>query len=354
MKLNSLFRDKAYAFSQAGNPEDDCKFADTLFKKTNPDLDITDIFLWSVSDHYDVFLLRDDKEQALKLKISLSDPDGVLKRESVVLRRNPCPSLPILLDYGTVKIGEEVTYLLTKIPSGESIRSYGRSSLLSNLDLFLDSYWALVKSNNVKPTYKKVITHFTRSLIPENILSGESLQALKDYSDYDLCVELLLSLRTDILNHFEDIQKELNKKCHAGLSLDSVFYYGGGFYFEELHNVCMGHPYIDFCDLLIEMGSPEQNDILLWRRFCSSGSIPQDRRLYEKIYAMCIRKKLADLLISYIKEVYVYDSFRYEEIFYIADSFSHAYSRFRCIESFDKNKDFIMKTICEPIFGVKA
>jgi len=354
MKLNSLFRDKAYAFSQAGNPDDDCRFASTLLEKTHPKFPIKDIFLWSVSDHYDVFVLLDDKKQSFKLKVSLSDPDGVLKRESVVLRRNPCPSLPILLDYGTIKIGEEVVYLLTRIPSGESVRSHGRSSLLSNLDLFLESYWTLVKSPNVKPTYKKVITQFTKDLIPKNALSADSLRALEDYSDYDLCVEILSSLRVDILKHFEGVQKKLNKKCHAGLSLDSIFYYGGGFYFEELHNVCMGHPYIDFCDLLIEMGSPEQNDISLWRRFCGSGLIPQDRELYEKIYQMCIRKKLADLLISYIKEIYVYDSFRYENIFYIADSFSHAYARFSTIESFKKNKDFIMKTICEPIFGVKA
>ena len=354
MKLSSLFKDKAYAFSQAGNPEDDCKFAATLLKKTRPDLSIKNISLWSVADHYDVFMLLDDKKQLFKLKISLSDPDGVLKRESIVLRRNPCPSIPILVDYGTIKIGEEVTYLLTQIPIGESIRCQGRSCLMSNLDLFFKSYWTFIKSNNVKPTYKKIINCFTKNLIPTNTLPEGSLLALKEYSDYDLCEKFLLDLRADILNCFENIQKRLNKKCHARLSLDSIFYYGGGFYFEELHDVCMGHPYIDFCELLIEMGSPEENDVSLWKKFCESGSYPQDRDLYNEVYQMCIRKKLANLLISYIKEVYLYDSFRYEEIFNIADSFSHAYSRFHTIESFKKNRDFIMKTICEPIFGVKA
>ena len=354
MKLSSLFKDKAYAFSQAGDPKDDCKFAAALLKKVKPDLSIKEIFLWSVTDHYDVFMLLEDKGRLFKLKISLSDPEEVLKRESVVLRRNPCPSVPILVDYGTTKIGEEVTYLLSQIPIGESIRSHGRSCLMDNLDLFFKSYWALVKSNNVKPTYKKVIKHCIKNLSPENSLSKESIQALKEYSDYDLCKKFLSDIGADILNRFGNIQKKLNKKCHANLSLDSVFYYGGGFYFEELHNVCMGHPYIDFCELLIEMGSPQDKDVSLWKKFCESAAYPQDRELYNNIYQMCIRKKLAALLISYIKEVYLYDSFRYEEIFYIADSFSHAYARFREIESFEKNRDFIMKTICEPIFGVKA
>ncbi len=354
MKLSSLFKDKAYAFAQSGDPEDDCKFATALLKKTNPELNIKHLALWSVTDYYDVFMILTANQELLKLKISLSDPDHVLEKESVVLRRSHCPALPILVDYGTSKIGEEVTYLLARVPAGENVRSQGRSCLINNLDLFLKSYWVFAKSHNVKPTYKKVITYFTKNLIPQNVLGKESLEALEDYTDSDLCEKFLLDLRADILSRFKDIQKKLNKKCHAALSLDSIFYYGGGFYFDELHNVCMGHPYIDFCDMVIESGSPPENDIYLWKQFCDSGSFPQDRDLYDKIYQLCLRKKLADLLISYIKEVYVYDSFRYEEIFHVADSFSHAYTRFQEIESFSENKDFIMKTICEPIFGVKA
>ena len=354
MKLSSLFKDKVYTFAQSGDPEDDCKFATALLKKTNPELNIKHLALWSVTDYYDVFMILTANQELLKLKISLSDPDNFLKKESVVLRRSACPAIPILVDYGTSKIGEEVTYLLARVPAGESIRSQGRSSLLGELDLFFTSYWVFAKGGNVKPTYKKVIDYFTTNLIPENTFGQESLEALQKYTDYDLCEKFLLDLRADILSRFESIRGRLNKKCHANLSIDSIFFYGGGFYFDELHNVCMGHPYIDFCDLMIESGSPSKNDISLWKRFCERGSYPQDRELYTQVYQLCLRKKLADLLISYIREVYVYDSFRYEEIFYIADSFSTAYDRFREIESFAENKDFIMKTICEPIFGVKA
>ena len=82
--------------------------------------------------------------------------------------------------------------------------------------------------------------------------------------------------------------------------------------------------------------------------------IKYDQNIYNSIYQVQLRKKLAELVISYIKEVYLFDSFRYERIFYIADTFSHCYKRFCSIDIFEKNKEFIMKTICEPIFGVKA
>ena len=116
----------------------------------------------------------------------------------------------------------------------------------------------------------------------------------------------------------------------------------------------MGHPYVDFVDLILETGVNEDNDIKLLKKFCESGEIAVNRDLYFQVYLMQLRKKLADLLISYIREVYLYDSYRYEQILYIADNFSHLYERFCKIELFKNNRDFLMKTICEPIFGVKA
>ena len=65
-------------------------------------------------------------------------------------------------------------------------------------------------------------------------------------------------------------------------------------------------------------------------------------------------KKLGELLMAYIKEVYVYNSYRYEKILHTADTFSHCYERFCGIKIFKEKREFILKTICEPIFGVKA
>ena len=78
------------------------------------------------------------------------------------------------------------------------------------------------------------------------------------------------------------------------------------------------------------------------------------REFFKKLYEIQLRKKLGDLISQYIKEIYIYDSYRYDNILNIADIFSHCYERFCKIEIFNKNRDFIMKTICEPIFGVKA
>jgi hypothetical protein len=354
VKISSLFKDKAFAFAQAGDVEDDCSFALKVLKKVRPTLKVKEVLLWGISDYCDIFLITDDNGTIFKFKISLSDPQNLLKREATALRSFSGPSLPILVKQGTATVGEEISYLLTKVPFGESVRNYGRSSVIENLNLFLSAYWEIPKSRPVRNSYKKILHDFTEELIPKNCLPEETISSIKEYTDYEVCEKFLLELKDQILKCYETVSPELNKKCHGNLSIDSVFYYNKGFYFDDLYNVSMGHPYIDFVDLLFEMGGSQDNDILLWKLFCEQGNFTENRDLYHAVYEMQIRKKLAELLLSYIKEIYLYGSYRYEEILNIADSFSHCYERFCKIPIFKEKRRFIMKTICEPIFGVKA
>ena len=116
----------------------------------------------------------------------------------------------------------------------------------------------------------------------------------------------------------------------------------------------MGHPFMDFADFLLEMGVDRELDYQLLAIFCEKGNLRYDKDLFKLIEKLQLRKKLGELLIAYISEVYLYGSYRFEKIFAIASTFSHCYERFCKIEIFLDKKDFIMKTICEPIFGVKA
>ena len=116
MKITSLFKDKAYAFTSAGNPEDDCDFAKKVLHRINPTFEPKDIRLHTVKDHCDIFLITDNKD-LLKLKVSLDDEDGLLKKEATALRSiSSCKTSPKLISQGSAKIGDDLEYLLTKIP----------------------------------------------------------------------------------------------------------------------------------------------------------------------------------------------------------------------------------------------
>ena len=355
VKISSLFKDKAYAFSQTGNTEDDCHFASKVLEKIEPNFDIKNINLLGVYEHFDVYSIIGENNEHFKLKISLSDPQKVLSREVTALRRLSKTSVvPKHSKQGKDKVGEAITYLLTKAPHGENIRNYGRSVILQNLDKLLENYFELGRSRNVRSTYKSIITPFLEQSVPSKFLPTDSLEAFKEYTDYDKCETFLINLKEEMKDLLDIITPDFKHKCHGALSLDSVFFNGENFYFDDLHNVCMGHPFLDFADLMLESGVPKDMDYELLQKFCRKGEIEHRHSLYNSMYYFQLRKKLAELIINYITEIYIYDSYRYEKILEIADTFSHNYERFCKVEIFKEHREFIMKTICEPIFGVKA
>jgi hypothetical protein len=355
VNISSLFTDKAYSFQEVSDNEDDKKFASLVLKKIKPKLKVTSIEIEGVFDDFDLFSVVDEEGQRYNLKISLDDSEGILKHEATALKNNKCFNIPDFVKYDTVEVGENVTCLLSKVADAESIRNYGRSIVFKDLGKFVEAYTNVFKTKKVvRRSYNKILEKNINNIEFNNFLPTDSLEAFKSYTDYSLCVDFLKELRQELIELREQIKGELNFKCHSSLSLDSIFYGSEGFHFEFLHNLCMGHPYVDIIDLMLELGIEIDDDSRFCKLFCEKLSVIHDESTYNKFYQLQIRKKLAELVISYIKEVYLYDSFRYQKIFFIADTFSHCYKRFCAIDIFKKNREFIMKTICEPIFGVKA
>jgi hypothetical protein len=241
-----------------------------------------------------------------------------------------------------------------EVPPYESVGEYGRSSLLGNFESFVDSYFVFQKTKGVRTTYKTSLDKFLKNVDPASYLPQESIEALKSYTDYDLCKGFVSSLSEEMRKLSQEFVLPYKYKCHGGLSVDNVFTDGGNFYFDDFKDVFMGHPYVDFIDIILDLGLPKDAQYSLLSTFCQRGGIAEDRTLFKSLYEIQLRKKLLILITEYIKEVYVYDSYRYNNILSIANTFSHCYERFCGVEMFHKNKDFIMKTICEPIFGVKA
>ncbi len=355
MDISSLFKDKAYSFRDIGDSEEEKNFACITLNKFFPDFSIKKIDILNVFDHYDLFSVYNEDNQKFTLKISLDDFENVLKKESSFLKNNKSTNIPKLVKYGRVKIGDEMSCLLSNVPEGETIRNHGRSIIFNKLEEFKHSYEnVFLATKPVRRSYKGYIKSFCSQLDPKIFLSDEAVNSFKEYTDYDLCADFIAEIKKQIKNLLTHVYEDLNYNCHTGMSLDSIFYGSGGFYYDYLHNISRGHPFVDFIDILLELGVSSQDDKRLALHFCDQLNIKYDQNVYNSIYQVQLRKKIAELIVSYIKEVYLYDSFRYERIFYIADVFSHCYKRFCSVDIFEKNKEFIMKTICEPIFGVKA
>lgn len=354
MKLSSLFKGKVYAFPQTQNQEQDLTFASKVIEKIDPKLNVSNISLGKINDNYDVFTITDTNRKNYKLKISLDDSDGILKKEASVIKNSKSKTIPTFKSYGEIKIGENISYLLTIVPPYESVRDYGRSCLMENMDLFFRNYFDFQCTKSVRPTYKTSLDKFFDNLDPQNYLPKDSLKAFESYTDYPLCRDFMNQLKEETYELTKKTHLPYKFKCHGGISLDNIFFDKKMFYFDSFESVYMGHPFIDLVDLFLEIGVPEEDQYQILSKFCAVGELSEERDYFKALYEIQLRKKLGDLISNYIKEVYIYDSYRYDNILNIADVFSHCYERFCKIEIFNKNRDFIMKTICEPIFGVKA
>ena len=354
MKLSSLFKGKVYAFPQTQDQQQDLAFASKVIGKVDPELEVTNISLGKINDNYDIFIITDKNQINYKLKISLDDSDGILKKEASITKNIKSKTAPTFKSYGEIKIGENISYLLTIVPPYESVRDYGRSCLIQNMDLFFHNYFDFQCTKSVRPTYKTSLDKFFNNLDPQNYLPKDSLKAFESYTDYSLCRGFMNRLKEETHQLTKKIRLPHQFKCHGNLSLDNIFFDKKMFYFDGLDSVYMGHPFIDFIDLLLEIGSPEEDQYRILSKFCAIGELSEDRDYFKYLYEIQLRKKLGDLISNYIKEIYIYDSYRYDNILNIADIFSHCYERFCKIKIFNENRDFIMKTICEPIFGVKA
>lgn len=354
MRLSSLFKGKVYAFPQTQNQDQDLFFAKKVIENIDPRLNVKEISVSEINDNYDVFTFSDQSDNNYKIKISLDDSDGILKKEAGILRNCESNTVPKFKNYGQTKIGEEISYLLTAIPAYESVRNHGRSALVENLDVFFESYFDFQRTKPVKPTYNTFLKKILQDLDPQTYLSKDSLQAFQAYTDYPLCRGFMNDLKNNTTSLIKDLKLPHDYKCHGNLSLDNIFFDTKSFYFDGFECVFMGHPFTDFIDLLFELGISKDDQYSLLSIFCGIGNISDDRKFFDKLYQIQLRKKLGVLISNYIKEIYIYDSYRYDNILNIADTFSHCYERFCEIKIFEKNRDFIMKTICEPIFGVKA
>ena len=116
----------------------------------------------------------------------------------------------------------------------------------------------------------------------------------------------------------------------------------------------MGHPFVDFINLILEGGFGRAYEKNLLPLFCNHTNTQLDKRLYHALYESLLRKKLVELIGTYIYEVYVFKSYRLNKILNVADVFSQCYDRFRVIPLFEENRQFILKTLTEPVLGVKA
>jgi hypothetical protein len=307
--------------------------------------------LISEEDDYDSYEIQLENGTVWRLKISFDSKTLTLKQEAAVLKKSLGVASGKIHHYGEVQLGEKLPCLIFQFPPALDISQFGKSSLFAERRRFFSSYFALIQTLSPKRLYKSVLQQDFKKFDIKKF-PAPSKDSLKTHSNYSLIIDLFTSLKKEVDEKLKNVPSD--KKCLGGLPLKSIFLYDDLFFFDYLHKVCLCHPFVDFVDFILDFGVDSEMETAALDDFCDLGGLTADRDLYKDIYDLQLRRSLAGLLGEYLVEVYLFESRRLDKIIYLVDRFSRSVERFRSIPAFLDNQNFWVKTISEPILGVKA
>jgi hypothetical protein len=357
MHISNLFENKAYAIPILNQCDDEQKqIVNLILSSFEPRLNTNDIELISYNENYDSYKFIYN-EESFCIKISLDANCPELIHEANALKTINNLIKPLYVHDGTIKIGDELRYLVTSYENALSIFSSGISELIGNFDNFCESYKFLQESTLTNYTYKDHLDKIFKQTDLNNIFTDNALLSLKTYSKYEIIEDILKNIKSEILNSYSDFMSKKTHICHGNLNLNNILTRDRLFKFINFDNVYYSHCFMDLAELIIELGINQSLEIKLIEQFCQNLDIeytPENINLYKKCYKIILNQKALIIIIEYLKETYLYSCHRRDRIIKICDKFSKYYDRFLQIKIFHEHRDFIMKTLTEPVLNQKA
>ena len=301
-------------------------------------------------DHYEIAL---NDGTCWRLKLSFDNNSPLLKRESTFLSDCNGVAGGKLQHFSEHTLGENIPPLIYQFPTCLGVQDLGLSFFLEEQRLLFGSYFSLLEKLSPKQYYKSIVQDNFKTLnLSSRIFSPASREAIKSHSSYASFTAFFTKLKKETDKQLSSLV--LKKKCLGGLKPENIFFNNELFFFDPLHNACLHHPFADFVDLILDVGLDEEMERNALKDFCELGLLEEDEHLYESVYNLQLRKKLAELVGSYLCEVYIFQSRRADHLIKVADTLYKCSQRFRRIPAFLDHQDFLVKTITEPILGVKA
>ena len=121
--------------------------------------------------------------------------------------------------------------------------------------------------------------------------------------------------------------------------------------FTESHH---GNQYLDLSRLSIFLGlNSAQEKEMLTSLLKSKGQMltKESWEEYRSCYDIMIRMVFVELIVSYLKEVYIFSSFRPIKILSIIETFSKNNKAFFRLPIINEHYEFIYRMMLEPIIG---
>jgi hypothetical protein len=346
----NLFKDRLFYTSNKKRCSDkEVEFVKLILSKINkPIKSPSNIELISINDEYDLYRFE-YKNISFCLKVSLDPECSEIKKEFKNLKKINQTISPFLCESGVIKIGDDISYLLTTFENAESVYSFGNSVILSEFDSFCYSYKLFQNSKPITNNYKNNLINFFKNN-DLNLLPQDCINMIKKDNDFDTIYQFIETLKDDLKNLTDERLNENKFICHGKLTAKNILYKNGLFKFINFSDCFSSHCFLDLADLFISIGINQKLEREMLTRFCEYFNIDfeENKKLYILCSSIAIRKKIINIIFDYFKEIYVFSAFREDKLIYLTSQFSDNYQRFLTIKPFFENREFFLRTIAEP------
>lgn len=359
MDSHDLFINRAFVFSSLSPAsEEDRVFVESILKQANFEGPIDSVMSIGFTNDYDSYEIKSgDKTFILKFSLDKRCPSIFI--EGAVLEGSRNMIAPKLIGFGVTKAGEEISYLVYEKLNAESLKELGRGFLMDNLSSFCSSlrWLGFVEQSTCSelPLFDKFVGRFLEMADISKYFLEDSLESLRGYTDFNKLETILNSLKESIIDEVNTQQDVFNKTglCHGSLSLDNIFSRKGWFKFSDYDKAFNGNPVLDLAWLVLNLGlnKSAEKDLIKAYFTPATSSYKDD---YDTCFSIMSKLFLLELVVLYLQEVYLLGGSREDKILELNEKLAQGVSRFHGIKAFDEHKDFIVKTITEPILGIKA
>lgn len=358
MKTEQLFSQKAFILQEPNlDKATSLEVAKTIFNQERLPSRIFDIKLQDSCEDFDTYKIKGDAS-FFNLKISFEKDNQSLKREASFLSGANKTTCPELIAYGNIKIGEQISYLISKHQIAESFSELGRGFFIENFDSFLRSYKIFQESERpISYLFFDNISNLIDYSDIKNQFFEESINAINSYSDLSRLESIFNDLNNEITNSYKEEIFNKDDVVHGDLNLNNILFRNNFVKFINLQKSFKGNKLIDLSNLLMDCGISKYEKRTFLKKFTSffgyiyDSSLQDEFDYIEKINSILL---LNNLIRSYLLETYFLGSSRPNKFLGINSSFSHNSYLFNNIQTFKKNSEFIIATITEPILGIKA
>lgn len=287
------------------------------------------------------------------VKYSFDENNVSLKKEFDILK-NCYPISAKAFVCEKIKFGDWMHYSIISFEFADNVKDYGLASLINNWSSFFNIY-EKIESKSCHYIFTDYLNDFYQNCDWKNF-PEDSREAIQDYYSLDTLDEIFQTIKKEINYLCKPSLIKQDSLCHGSLQPSNILFREGQFKLIDFNKSYLANRYLDLSRLAIFLGltSFEEKNMLL--EYLSSQKKEfnqQEWEEYRSCYDIMIRIVFIELISTYLKEVYVFSSFRPAKILNVIDVFVKNNKAFFRLPIINKHYEFIYKIMLESIIGQK-